>query len=178
MSDFSRVDMTKTDSEKIAALCEENGVDAIVGALRLEHAQVSSVLDGENSRGLVRLFEACFNKEWSTILRGEWEVFRKWHDSTREDANLEGIFRSFALQLEESVELYFMNLASASETYSGELFDDDTHDSFYLAAREVNRQGTRIQLEFLKDNAPSLYQDFLDLAGLAFVLPKCEEPGI
>lgn len=139
-------------------------------------AALSSDLRALCARGvegrLAEFLQACQGKSWGAVKAGEWEVFRKWHLSTREDENLAAIFRSFGRAIEESVELYFMDLASASETYSGGNFDDETHDSFYLAAREVNSLGLRVQLEFLKDNAPSVYSKFLDRAGLRFVLPK------
>jgi len=116
--------------------------------------------------------EACVGKPLSELERSEWDCFRTWHLSTRGDGNLAAIFRSYDREIEESVELFFMDLASASETYSGDFFNEDTHDSFYLAAREVNSQGLRIQLGFLKDNAPSVYEKLLGKAGLTFVLPR------
>lgn len=69
-------------------------------------------------------------------------------------------------EVEENVELYFSDLAAASDTYSGELFDDDTHASFYVASREVISQGLRSQLEFLRDNAPQAFAILVRRASL------------
>lgn len=69
-------------------------------------------------------------------------------------------------EIEESVELYFADLAVASETYSGDLFDDETHDNFYVASREVISQGTESQLAFLRDNAPFAYKKLTQRLGL------------
>lgn len=74
-----------------------------------------------------------------------------------DDARLSESFGPIAREVEETIELYFSDLAAASDTYSGELFDDETHASFYLASREVISQGLRSQLEFLRDNAPRAF---------------------
>lgn len=72
-----------------------------------------------------------------------------------------------AREVEENIELYFSDLASASDTCSGEFFDDDTHASFYIASREVISQGLRAQLEFLRDNAPQAFAILVRRASLA-----------
>lgn len=75
-------------------------------------------------------------------------------------ADEDSLYRSFgpiAREVEENIELYFSELAAAADTYSGELFDDETHASFYVASREVISQGLRTQLEFLRDNAPQAF---------------------
>ncbi|MDQ8180991.1 hypothetical protein [Pelagicoccus sp. SDUM812005] len=77
-------------------------------------------------------------------------------------------FAPLVREVEENIELYFSDLASASETISGECFDDDTHASFYVASREVIAQGLAIQLEFLRDNAPHAFSILLRKAGFAF----------
>lgn len=132
---------------------------------------VARYAQGEGTDEIVFL-ETCFGRRFDAIASSEWELFRKWHASTSEDENLEAIFCSLERQVEECVELFFMDLASASETCSGDYFNEDTHDSFYWAAREVNGLGTRTQLEFLRDNAPTDYQRMLRAAGLKFILPR------
>lgn len=125
-----------------------------------------------DNAGSVEVLETCLKKSVSEFESREWDTFRNWHLSTGCDESLCAVFASMSREVEESVELFFMDLASASETCSGDFFNEDTHDSFYLAAREVNAQGIRVQLEFLRDNAPSVYGKLLDKAGLSFVLPR------
>lgn len=118
--------------------------------------------------------ESCFGSSLGELTEPDWERFRRWHLATRDNDKLAAVFRRFERQVEESVELYFMDLASATDTYSGDLFNDETHESFYLAARAVNDQGLRTQLDFLRDNAPSVYRKLLQCANLCFVLPSGE----
>lgn len=77
--------------------------------------------------------------------------------SSLDDESLLALFTPLTREVEENVELYFSELAAASDTYTGELFDDDTHSSFYLASKEVISQGLRTQLDFLRDNAPKAF---------------------
>lgn len=162
---------TKTSSSECYELL---GSERVSELLACPFDVVQSLLGSEFEGALTLFVEACFDKTFAELEGGEWELFRKWHASTSEDENLEGIFRSLSRDVEESVELYFMDLASASETYSGDFFNDDTHESFYCAAREVNSLGVRSQLEFLRDNAPSDYRRMLGAAGLKFILPRRE----
>ncbi|MBK1878709.1 hypothetical protein [Pelagicoccus mobilis] len=164
--------MSVAARKSISTYFEELGAKEVSRLLNWEYERLCSVSPEEMAGSFQGFLEACFGKECASVEKGEWELFRKWHASTSEDENLTAIFRSFERQVEESVEFFFMDLASASETCSGDFFNDDTHDSFYLAAREVNSLGLRIQLEFLRDNAPSIYSKFLDMAGLKFILPK------
>ncbi|EDY82845.1 hypothetical protein VDG1235_2468 [Verrucomicrobiia bacterium DG1235] len=77
------------------------------------------------------------------------------------------MFAPMAREVEENVEMYFDDLAAASETIAGECFDDETHSNFYLASKEVISQGLRVQLEFLRDNAPGAFALLLQKNGLA-----------
>ncbi len=70
-------------------------------------------------------------------------------------------------EVEENIELYFSDLAAVSDSISGECFDDDTHDNFYVASREVISQGLDCQLKFLRDNAPHAFAILLRKAGLS-----------
>lgn len=74
-----------------------------------------------------------------------------------DDVSLAQTFGPLTREIEENIELYFSELASAADTYSGELYDDETHASFYVASREVISQGLRNQLGFLRDNAPQAF---------------------
>jgi hypothetical protein len=76
-------------------------------------------------------------------------------------------FVPMAREVEENVELYFSDLASVSDSISGECFDDETHANFYVASREVISQGLKSQLEFLRDNAPRAFALLLRKAGFA-----------
>lgn len=81
--------------------------------------------------------------------------------SSVDDESLFASFAPIAREVEENVELYFSDLAAASDTCTGEMFDEETHSSFYLASKEVISQGLRTQLEFLRDNAPQAFARLL-----------------
>ena len=164
--------MPATAHKQLSELVSTIGTDRVNEVLAWDHGELISRSVEDLELDLAAFLRACFEKPHHEIDAREWELFCEWHESTQKDESVDSIFQIFGRQIEESVELFFMDLASASETCSGDYFNDDTHDSFYLASREVNRQGIRVQLEFLKDNAPSDYQRFLDAAGLNFVLPR------
>ncbi|MDQ8186224.1 hypothetical protein [Pelagicoccus sp. SDUM812002] len=87
--------------------------------------------------------------------------------SPPDEMSLLEAFGPLVREVEENIEMYFSDLASASDTISGECFDDDTHASFYVASREVISQGLKTQLEFLKDNAPHAFSILIRKAGLS-----------
>lgn len=89
--------------------------------------------------------------------------------SLRDEDRLVAVFLPLAREVEENVELYFADLAAASETIAGECFNDETHSNFYVASKEVISQGLGVQLAFLRDNAPNAFALLLRRAGL--VLP-------
>lgn len=114
----------------------------------------------------------CFEQSKSEISEEEWDKFRNLHLPTSCDQHLRTLFQGQRDKLENEIEDYFSKLAILSDTAQDEIYDDDTHDSFYTAAVEVISQGIRSQLEFLRDNAPGSYKYFLKEAGIRLILPS------
>lgn len=83
-----------------------------------------------------------------------------------DDGHMLRAFAPIARKVEENIELYFLDLAAATENHAGDLFNDETHANFYVAAREVISQGLSCQLEFLRDNAPQAFALLLRESGV------------